>query len=192
VGHFQPAKGDEDAPDVDEDSGDGDERDNGKEIEKTRGVAEGDGSQSLGECALSTGCTSKQVANEAKEEPVADQAERGGCQRKQAETDAVVAAVGEEERPAVAQCAFYLEQCFAARSSLPQGLQHSVQKGVRWRQRGGQEEAADKLGDGDEDTDTGAQEESLNPGIVVIDHFYEWVGFQKEGLPYEPRIVLWL
>ena len=192
MGDFQPAKGDQDSPDVDEDSGDGDERDNGKEIEKTRGVAEGDGAQSLCECALSTGCAGKQVANEAKEEPVADQAERGRCQGQQAETDAVVAAVGKEERPAVAQCAFYLEQCFAACRSLPQGLQDSVQEGFRGGQRGGQEQTADELGDGDEDTDAGAQEESLNPGIVVVDHFYEWVGFQKEGLPDEPRVVLWL
>ena len=192
MGDFQPAKGDEDAPDVDEDGGDGDERDHGKEIEKTRGVAEGEGAQSLSQCALSTGCTGKQVANEAKEEPVADQAERGCCQGQQSETDAVVAAEGKQERPAFAQGTFYLEQCFAACRSLAQGLQDGVQEGIRGRQRGGQEEAADELGDGDEDTDTGAQEESLNPGIVVIDHFYEWIGFQKEGLPDEPRVVLWL
>ncbi len=192
MGHFQPAKGDEDAPDVDEDGGDGDERYHGKEIEKTRGGAKGDGTQSLGECALSTGRTGKQVADEAKEEPVADQAERGRSQRKQAEADTVIAAVGKEKRPAVAQCAFQLEQGFAACRSLPKGLQDSVEEGLRGRQRGGQEEAADELGDGDEDTDAGAQEESLNPGIVVVDHFYEWIGFQKEGLPDEPRIVLWL
>ena len=60
------------------------------------------------------------------------------------------------------------------------------------RERGGQEQPADEFGEGYQATDTGAQKESFNPGIVVIDHFYERVGFQKESLPDESRVVLWL
>ena len=192
MGHFQAAKGDQNTPDVDQDGGDGDERNHAKQVEKARGVAQGDSAQGLAERALAASRTGKQVANETKKEPMANQAEGGRCQRQESESDAVVAAVGKQEGPGGAQRAFYLEQGFAAWGALSQALQQRIQEGIRGRQRCGQEETAKELGDGDQDADTGAQEKSLNPGIVVIDHFYEWVGFQKEGLPDEPRVVLWL
>lgn len=176
MGYFQPSKGDEDAPHVDQDSGDGDEGNHGKEIEQSRGGAEGDRAQGLPRGALAPGGAGKQVAGQAKEEPLADEAERRGREGKEAKPDAVVTCISKEERPEGPQRTFSFEQGFVSERALAQAREDHIEERLGVGKRDGQEEAADKLGGRDQDTDRRAQKESLDPGVVIVDHFYEWVG----------------